>query len=371
MATTRVTDEQIQEARNITLLSYLQSTNPGILRHKSGGRYVHKDHDSFVIDNGKGQWFWNSQSQKGHSSLDYLMRVEGMGFLDAVQSLTSGSMPTFHDTRPPPKSQGRKDYSLPRKTLTLPAPAENNDGIVAYLRKRGISEATTRKYISQGLLYESANNSCVFVGRDTGDGNKPKYAAERSITGDGKKDAVGSDKAFSFCLPPDKADSTTVAVFESGVDALSHHEIMAVSKAERSTEERNLNVQKAHVQHEMALNLLADFDGFRLSLAGTATIALTSFLERNPHVQNIYLCLDADPAGEKATERIIGELLSDDRFKDKNITVAPPPIGKDFNDTLLDIRRLVMERNNPERQQSKKPRKASHIKEMPLSKKER
>ena len=298
---------------------------------------------------------YESQSQKGHSSLDYLMRVEGMGFLDAVQSLSSGTMPSSHETRPPPILSKPKEQ---RKPFILPTPADNNDGIVAYLRKRGISEATTRKYISQGLLYESANNSCVFVGRDAGDGNKPKYAAERSMTGDGKKDATGSDKAFNFCLPPDKADSTTVAVFESPVDALSHYEIMAVSKAERST-------------NQMALNLLADFDGFRLSLAGTATVALTSFLERNPHIQNIYLCLDADPAGEKATERIIGELLSDDHFKDKKITIAPPPIGKDYNDTLLDIRRLVQERNNPEQQLGNKTRKATHIREMPISKKER
>ena len=353
--TQRVTDEQIQEARNITLLRYFQSTNPGILRHKGGGRYVHKDHDSFVIDNGRGQWYWNSQSQKGHSSLDYLMRVEGMGFLDAVQSLSSSTMPTSHETRPPPIASKPKEQ---RKPFALPTPAENNDGIIAYLHKRGISETTTRKYISQGLIYESASNSCVFVGRDAQDDNKPKYAAERSMTGDGKKDATGSDKAFNFCLPPDEADSTTVAVFESGVDALSHHEIMAVSKAERST-------------NQMALNLLADFDGFRISLAGTATVALTSFLERNPRIQNIYLCLDADPAGEKAAERIISELLSDDRFKDKKITIAPPPIGKDYNDTLLDIRRLVQERNNPEQQKSNKTRKTTHIREMPLSKKER
>jgi len=160
--TQRVTDEQIQEARNITFLSYFQSTNPSVLRHKGGGRYVHKDHDSFVIDNGKGQWYWNSQSQKGHSSLDYLMRVEGMGFLDAVQSLSSGTMPSSHETRPPPlKSTKPKEQ---RKPFALPTPAENNDGIITYLRKRGISEATTRKYISQGLLYESANNGCVFVG---------------------------------------------------------------------------------------------------------------------------------------------------------------------------------------------------------------
>jgi hypothetical protein len=91
-----VTDEQIAEARNITLLAYMLSNNPGILKHQGGGRYVHKDHDSFVIDNGKGQWYWNSQSQKGHSSIDYLMRVEGMGFIDAVQLLTGGGSPASH-----------------------------------------------------------------------------------------------------------------------------------------------------------------------------------------------------------------------------------------------------------------------------------
>ena len=193
----RITDNQIEEARKISLLEYFQSTNPAILRHVGGGRYVHKDHDSFVIDNGKGKFFWNSKGVGGVSSLDYLIRIEGMGFIEAVKSLTEGSMPII---RTPPIISTKPQE--PPKPFTLPKPAENNDNMIAYLRKRGISESTSRKYINQGLLYESANNSCVFVGRDTQDGNKPKYAAERSITGDGKKDVSGSNKAFSFCLPP-------------------------------------------------------------------------------------------------------------------------------------------------------------------------
>jgi predicted MPP superfamily phosphohydrolase len=118
----------------------------------------------------------------------------------------------------------------------------------------------------------------------------------------------------------------------------------------------------------MVDNLLADFDGFRLSLAGTASIALTSFLERNLNVQNIYLCLDNDQAGQKATERIINELLSDSRFANKNIIIAPPPIGKDYNETLTGIRQIIAERNSPEKQNQQnrsKPRKATHIKESP------
>ena len=349
----RITDEQIAEARNITLLAYMQSTNPGILKHQGGGRYVHKDHDSFVIDNGKGQWYWNSQSQKGHSSIDYLMRVEGMAFIDAVQSLTGDSTPDSQVTsRPPPASVKPEKPKEQPKPFTLPKPAENNDKMIMYLSSRGISDSTARKFINQGLLYESANNSCVFVGRDSQDGNKPKYAAERSITGDGKKDALGSDKAFSFCLPPDNPESKTVAVFESPIDALSHHEIMKIAQSGRGS-------------MQMIENLLADFDGHRLSLAGTASVALTSFLERNPDIQNIYLCLDNDQAGEKATERIVKELLSDSRFADMNIIIAPPPIGKDYNETLTGIQQLIAERNSPERQDPDKARKATHIREAP------
>jgi hypothetical protein len=97
-------------------------------------------------------------------------------------------------------------------------------------------------------------------------------------------------------------------------------------------------------------------------------VALTSFLERNPNVEIIYLCLDNDQAGQKATERIVGELLSDSRFADKDIIIAPPPIGKDYGDTLTGIRQLLAERNAPERQNQQnriKPRKATHIKENP------
>lgn len=354
----RVTDEQIEEARKISLLDFFQSTSPGILRHTGGGRYVHKEHDSFVIDNGRNnQWYWNSHGVGGHSSLDYLMRVENMGFIDAVKLLTEGGIPVFRGSWTPPQTSGNATTGARRrrqKPFTLPKPAENNDDMIAYLRKRGISEATTRKYINQGLLYESANNSCVFVGRDTKDGNKPKYAAERNITGDGKKDVAGSDKAYNFCLPPENPDSKTVAVFESPVDALSQHEITAIAQAERSITQR--------VQ-----NLIADFDGYRLSLAGTGSVALNCFLERHPDVQNIYLCLDADPAGEKASERIVGELLSNSRYADKNIIIAPPPIGKDYNETLSGIRRLLLERNSPEQHQTRnKPRKATHIRETPL-----
>ena len=76
-----------------------------------------------------------------------------------------------------------------------------------------------------------------------------------------------------------------------------------------------------------------------------SSLALISFLERNPNITNIQLCLDNDKAGKEATSRIIKELLSDKRFSHMKITVAPPPIGKDYADTLKAIQQLNKEKS--------------------------
>jgi hypothetical protein len=91
------------------------------------------------------------------------------------------------------------------------------------------------------------------------------------------------------------------------------------------------------------------WDGYRLSLGGVGSIALTGFLERNPHIDNIRLCLDRDNAGQDATNRIVRELLGDKRFSHITITVAPPPIGKDYNDTLQAIIQLHKHRSRSDR----------------------
>ena len=45
--TTRFTKEQIQQARQADLFSYLQANEPGVLK-KDGRNYRHREHDSLV-----------------------------------------------------------------------------------------------------------------------------------------------------------------------------------------------------------------------------------------------------------------------------------------------------------------------------------
>ena len=81
------TEEQILKARSIDLLTYLQTYEPTELVHVRGNTYCTRDHDSLKISNGK--WMWWSRGFGGSSALDYLIKVKGLQFMDAMQILTN------------------------------------------------------------------------------------------------------------------------------------------------------------------------------------------------------------------------------------------------------------------------------------------
>ena len=195
------------------------------------------------------------------------------------------------------------DTTQPRASpFKLPEPNRNNDHVYAYLRGCGISGKIIRHCIENGLLYESAHNHrCVFVGKNS-DG-RPKFACEHCIWGYWKGDVAGSDKRFSFHLPAKTPGSTTLAVFESAIDTLAHCE------------------------------LFPDWDGYRLSLSGTDALALTSFLERNPQIKTVALCLGNNEPEQQAAKRTAEELGSK-QISDLKIIIEPPLDGKDYADML-------------------------------------
>jgi len=228
-----------------------------------------------------------------------------MSFVSAVQTLVGDTTPIYQKVSLP------KPRVSPPRPFKLPDPNRNNDRVYAYLRGRGIGKEVINRCINAGLLYEGARtHRCVFVGKD---GNTPKFACERGTRDDWKKDVTGSDKRFSFHLPPQKAGRTGLAVFEGAVDVLAHYEVCHLKESK--------------------------WDGTRLSLGGTSSAALISFLERNPQITSVALCLDNDEPGQRATKRIIDELYNDQRFSHLRVTVNPAPIGKDYGDTLKEIQK--------------------------------
>ena len=75
----------VQEVKRMDLLTYLKNYEPYELVHFSGNTYTTRTHNSLKISNGK--WMWWSQRTGGRSALDYLIKVKGYSFLEAVELL--------------------------------------------------------------------------------------------------------------------------------------------------------------------------------------------------------------------------------------------------------------------------------------------
>jgi len=310
--------ELIAQIKQIDLLTYLQIYDPDELIHSGGNEYCTKTHDSLKISHGK--WCWHSQGDiGGKTALDYLIKVRGMSFLEAVETLlrVAPQIPS------PARAGGSNEppaFSLPKeRQLLLPAAAPNNDRARSYLQSRGIDRAVLEHCIQAGRLYQSAEyNNCVFIGMDKA--GQPRYAALRGTIGSFKGEARGSDKRFSFSLPA-QGDDSTLHLFESATDALSYATLLTM---------HGQDWQQTHL----------------LSLAGVGSNtrlppALARYLEDYPDIQRIDLHLDNDLAGRTATQNIT-DLLS----RTLEVRNRSPPAEKDVNAYLMARLGLAERRSN-------------------------
>ena len=209
-----VSKEQIAAAKQMTAIEFLRRFRPHeLVRSGSRGEFQLREHDSFKINGESSIWHWKSRDIGGKSALDYLIKVEGMKFVDAVLALCD-ECPGYIPPSPQPKK---------RPEFILPPAAANNRRVFAYLLKRGISRGVIEACVRAGILYESADyHNAVFVGRD--ETGTARYAFLRGTYTRGepfKAEAPGSDKRFCFLLPP-KGKTNRVAVYEAAIEPMAH-----------------------------------------------------------------------------------------------------------------------------------------------------
>jgi len=202
-----VTPEQIERAKQMDLLTYLQHYEPQELVRFSGNVYTTRTHDSLKISNGK--WYWWSRNIGGRSALDYLIKVRGMSFPEAVIQI-DGQAVVIPPVLPRPQK------TIEHKKLLLPGKNGNNDRVVAYLIGRGIHKEIIDYCIQSNRLYESCDyHNAVFVGFDRHD--IPRYGTLRGTSGRRFMGEVsGSDKHFSFSIPA-RNESRKLHLFENAI----------------------------------------------------------------------------------------------------------------------------------------------------------
>ena len=289
--------EVIQQAREMDLLTYLTYYEPDNLKYLYGNTYSTIDHDSLIINNGK--WCWFSQGIGGKSALDYLIKVRGIPFLEAVERIVGNSVELLTPASVTPLASP--------KEFVMPEVSSDTTRVTKYLKARGIDPEIIQWCIDHELIYEIAKHgSVLFVGYDR-EGN-PKYGAIRATDGDFKGDVRGSDKRYAFRIVR-ALQPRTVHVFESAPDLLSYATLIKMSGG---------NWHK---------------DSY-LSLAGIGSgkavpKALAQFLEDYPSISHISLHLDNDEPGRTAAMNIAETLKDEYVVRDR-----PPPSGKDYNDYL-------------------------------------
>ena len=130
-----ISEEQKKAAKEVDLLTYLQNNEPHeLVKSKYGtDEYRTKTHGSLVISNGL--WRWNRGQFGGRSALDYLIKVRGVNFVDAVEMvLGTGGIGASYGSAAP--SAGSSPACSSRSVGYSALPVGEADGLLSYLRDR-------------------------------------------------------------------------------------------------------------------------------------------------------------------------------------------------------------------------------------------
>lgn len=298
-----IAPEVITEAKRMDLLTYLREYEPGELVKFSSNTYTTRTHDSLKISNGK--WMWWSRGIGGKSALDYLIKVRGMDFVQAVQTIMGNGSVSF------PTCKNIKSYE--EQPLLLPQKSPTTEVVFDYLFGRGIDYEIINHCLEQELIIESLPyHNAVFIGYD--ENKEPKYAAYRAtnqsrIMGD----CTGSKKQYSFRLTAENTGE--VHLFECAIDLLSYATLMKLE----GKDWRQFNL----------VSLAGVYSPKQKIEDSKVPVTLGRLLEKDKTIRRIVPHLDNDIAGRKATKAL--QTILSDKYE---VVDDPPQYGKDVNDFL-------------------------------------
>ena len=301
-----VTEREIAQAKQMNLYQYMQLCEPDNFKPEGPGQFRHKGHSSLSFAE-NGTWTYFKTHATGRTAVDYLIKVEGAPFVEAVRQINriqGGCIPSFQSVQAPTPPVQPK----PPREFRLPQPDPNSYAATAYLRKRCIHPNVLSFCKQKKILYQTSiknHPNCVFVGRD-GEGQ----AKGGSLRGCGaqqfRRDIPGSRKIYPFYIEA-AAETDTVEVYEAPIDAMSGASLRIL--------QHDGNWHNVHY----------------LALGGTGYAALDAYLTYFPNIQRVVLCLDNDEAGRTRTQEITKHLAG----SGKTVQDRAPPLGKDYNDTLV------------------------------------
>ena len=299
--------ETAEMAKSIGLLQYFRQSRPGELK-RVGNDYCTKSHDSLKMSE-NGKWNWYSQGIGGKNAIDYLVKIEGMNFQEAVLEVLSATPVNYSDVVQKQQEQGTEKYFV--------MPEKDDDFSVArkYLIERGIDPEVIDYFYDKGDIYqEKRYKSVCFIGRD--EKGVPRLANLRGTRGSFKNTSTGSDRKYAFSLfsSADKG----LHITEAPIDMLSYCTFVKLN----GYDFRNFNY----------MSLSGIYAANHKLEESKVPVCLTEFFRIHPDVDMIYVHFDNDAAGITAGKAL--KLILPEK---KVVFEYPPERYKDVNEFLCKI----------------------------------
>ncbi|MGN0247419.1 MAG: DUF3991 domain-containing protein, partial [Lachnospiraceae bacterium] len=145
MAYKKFTDEEVERAGSVDLVSFLQGQGESLKRE--GKSYAWMDNGQKVSIWGN-RWF-HQYERTGGNAIDFVRRYYNKSFIDAVDYLLDGKGGEiiYSNTKP----QVKTPFKLPPKD-------EDMDSAIKYLTEtRGINKSVVKDFADKGLIYQTSN----------------------------------------------------------------------------------------------------------------------------------------------------------------------------------------------------------------------
>lgn len=382
-------EDIIERAKNTDMIALLESEEGFSFKSTYGEReFKCIEHNSLVVNGNRRRWYWNSRQVGGNNAIDYLVKIRGMNFRDAVLHLVGDREQTAYT---PIRKAVTENVSVSKPVrFVLPEQAHFPDGrrnysnIIAYLNKgRGIDMNIINTLIASGQIYQGVQyNGLHIVGyndegmafyrfndnRDWIDYRLQTLRASPTATDTYQAEAVSSKYVDNILLKDNTKIFKNNLVVSTGKNAQGEISYAAFRIASTNYRFRGevAGSDKASgflIESEGMNDCVYVFESFidamshanlynikygnkdawklhnRLALGGTADTALMELLKRNPNIRNICLCLDNDTAGRTAAKEIAGKLRSMgyvniyERYSNE----------KDYNDELKKVKSIINE----------------------------
>lgn len=290
------TSEQKERANSVDLADFLLRRGEKLI---PSGREKRLERDHSITIRGS-QWY-DHEAEKGGGAISFVQNLYGLSYPEAVTLLLGGETgEAYRAAALEPNAV--KEFSLPPESPSMRR-------LYAYLlRQRGISRDVVTEFVRAGSLYESCETSAdgqkeyhnaVFVGKDEHGVARHAHKHGLYTQGSFKRNVTGSDPKYSF---HHIGSSDRLYVFEAPIDMLSFPTL--------------------HPDDWQAHSYVA--------LCGVSKHAMVWMLEQYPQLRSVFLCLDNDAPGLKATQRLEGSLRELGYEQVERIL----PAAKDWNEDL-------------------------------------